>query len=189
MTDEERTFAEALRSELEGLSAPERRSQFLGLLQGRLPEGTDAILVGGSLVELLTEGQYVTGDLDLIGDADAIGNLLETAGFEQSGRHFLHEELGLAVEVVAPALDPSQTSERIRKGDHVLHVLSIEDLVVDRLCAAKFWDSPTDHEQARLVYRTHRERIDHERLRKRAGEEDVRDLLDDLEAIDSDETQ
>lgn len=174
-------FRGLLEDRLEGLSAPERRARFLGLLQEHLPEGVEAILVGGALVELLTEGQYVTGDLDLVGDPDAIEASLAQAGFDRTGRHFVHEDLGLAVDTVAPSLDPSQRSERIRWEDHTLSVLSVEDLIVDRLCAARFWDSSTDHEQAQLVYAIHRDRLDEARLRARAEEEQVADLLDGIQ--------
>lgn len=172
------TFRQALEEELPGLSAPERRAAFLGLLQRHLPEGEEAILVGGGLVELLTDGHYVTGDLDLVGDRDAIGSLLAAAGFDASGRHLVHEDLGLTVEIVSPHLDPERRSERLRWREHTLHVLSIEDLVVDRLCAAEFWGSGTDLEQAQLVYATHASRIDEERLRSRAEDEGVLDRLE-----------
>ncbi len=181
MTDDPPSgFGEILEDELEGLSAPERRGQFLGLLQQALPEEVDAILVGGGLVEILTEGQYVTGDLDIVGDPGTIGALLKEAGFEQSGRHFIHEEIGLAVEIVSARLDPPRRTERIRWREHTLIVLSVEDLIVDRLCAAKFWDSATDHEQARIVYAAHHDRLDDARLRERASEEGVGNLLTDL---------
>lgn len=183
MTDDDgEALRDALAERLEGLSAPERRAEFLGLLQDHLPEGTDAILVGGALVELLTEGQYVTGDVDLIGPRAQIESLLVDAGFERSGRLLVDEALGLAVEVVSSSLDPSCRSERIRWRDHTLHVLSIEDLIVDRLCGAKFWESSTDQEQAMLLYNAHWDRLEMERLWERAAEEDVDDLVEDLEA-------
>lgn len=182
MTAEDATaFAEDVLKELEGRSAPERRAGFVGLLERHLPEGSEAILVGGALVELLTEGQYVTGDVDLIGDPTAIEPLLEQAGFEARGRLFVQEELGLAVEIVAGHLDPSRRSERIQWRGYTLNVLSIEDLIIDRLCAAKFWESVTDHEQALLVYTAHQGRLDLDRLRARAREEQVEDLLERLE--------
>lgn len=183
--DPDRGFREALEDRLEGLSAPRRRAVFLGTLAEHLPEGTQAVLVGGGLVELLTEGQYVTGDLDLVGDREAIGALLDEAGFEREGRHFVHEEHGLAVELVAGQLDPSQASERLRWEGYTLTVLSLEDLVVDRLCAATFWDSATDHEQARIVYAVHVDRLDRDRLRARAEEEQVLDLLDEIASADA----
>lgn len=180
MTDDAQAFRQALEQRLPGSSAPERRAEFLGLLQRHLPGDEDAILVGGGLVELLTEGTYVTGDLDLVADADTVGPLLEDAGFERSGRHFLHEELGLAVEIVASRLDLERRTERIRWREYTLTVLSLEDLIVDRLCAAAFWDSETDREQAQILYGAHRERVDEDRLRARAEEEQVADLLDEL---------
>lgn len=174
-------FRAALDEALAGLSAPERRATFVGLLEDHLPEDTEVVLVGGALVELLTEGMYVTGDIDLVGDPQAVGRLLEATGFAREGRLFVEEDLGLAVEIVGRRLDPERRSERIRYRGRTLHVLSIEDLIVDRLCAAKFWESQTDHEQAQLLYGTHHDRLDMERLRARAKEERVEDLLDGLE--------
>lgn len=182
MTGEGADFRRELEDQLPDLSAPERRAAFLGLLQERLPDEVDAVLVGGGLVELLTEGTYVTGDLDVVGNPDTIGSLLEGAGFERTGRHFLDEELGLTVEIVSPALDPGRQTERIRWRGFTLVVLSLEDLIVDRLCAAKFWGSDTDREQASIVLEAHRERVDDERLRERAEEEQVLDLLEELGA-------
>lgn len=179
--DNAEALREALHDRLPGLSPPERRAEFLGLLQKHLPPGKEAILVGGGLVELLTGGMYVTGDLDVIGDPGAIADLLAAAGFEQAGRHLVEEEMGLVVEIVASALEPDRRTERLRWREHTLTVLSLEDIIVDRLCAAKFWESSTDHEQARLVYATHRARIDEDRLRTRAEAERVDDLLEELD--------
>ncbi len=179
MTDDTTTLQEDLEEKLDGLSAPERRATFLGLIGRHLPEN-QPILVGGALVELLTEGQYVTGDLDLIDNASNIKAILEQAGFEKTGRHHVHDELGLTIETVGTTLDPSRRSERIEWKGYTIRILSIEDLIVDRLCAAKFWESTTDHEQAHLVYTTHHDRLDHDRLDARAREEHVHDLLQTL---------
>lgn len=132
-------------------------------------------------MELLTESQDVPGDVDLGADSETIAALLEGAGSERTGRHFIHEAFGLTVEGVAEHLDPSQRSERIRWNEHTLHVASIEDLIVDRPRAAEGRGSDTDDEQALLVHRTHEDRIDEDRLRKRAEEEQGVDLLDGLE--------
>ncbi len=180
MTDNTPGFREELEETLSGLSAPERRATFLGLIGRRFPDEEQPILVGGALVELLTEGQYVTGDLDLIENASDLKALLEQAGFEKTGRHYVHDELGLTVETVGTALDPERRSERIEWKGYTVRILSIEDLIVDRLCAAKFRDSTTDHEQADLVYTTHHDRLNLDRLEARAQEEQVHDLLHTL---------
>lgn len=180
-------FSAELRDRLEGRSAPERRGLFLGILQKHLGPDVDAVVVGGALVEMLTEGAYTTGDVDLVGERSAIGDLLEAAGFDREGRHLVEPDLGLVVEVPGRYLDPTQRTERLRFEDYTVVALSLEDLLVDRLCAKAFWRSDTDWEQARLVCEAHRDRIDWERLRERAREERVEDLLDDLQAAVAEE--
>ena len=66
----------------------------------------------------------------------------------------------------------------LKNGDHV-YVSSIEDMIVDRLCAYAFWDSPPDGEWARLMLESDTEEfaIDWEYLEKRAGEESVAEHL------------
>lgn len=187
MIDEDgREFRKQLEEQLEGRAAPERRARFLGLLNRYLPDDRPAVLVGGGLVEILTQGQYVTGDLDIVADSERVGSLLEAAGFQRRGRHFVEEELGLTVEIVAPHLDPSQESERLRRGEYTLTILSLEDLIVDRLAAATFWETSTDLEQAQIVYGAHRDRIDDDRLQQRAEEEQVEDLLTELRTAEPD---
>tara|TARA_R110000868_G_scaffold300223_4_gene560649 strand:- start:2098 stop:2637 length:540 start_codon:yes stop_codon:yes gene_type:complete len=55
----------------------------------------DVILVGGAVVSIYTEGAYISGDLDFVLNDLTRTNLntaLESLGFNQSGRHFIHPD-------------------------------------------------------------------------------------------------
>jgi hypothetical protein len=56
-------------------------------------------------------------------------------------------------------------------------VAGVEDLIVDRLVAAKHWKSARDAEQATAMFRSFEESIDTQYLKKRAKEEGVDDIL------------
>ena len=66
----------------------------------------------------------------------------------------------------------------LKNGDRV-YVSSIEDMIVDRLCAFVFWDSPSDGEWVRLMLESDTEEfaLDWEYLEKRADEESVAEYL------------
>lgn len=183
MTDRVEAFAADLAARVGDAGPSERKALLVGILNAHLPDGRPAILVGGGLVEILTVGAYTTGDVDLVGDRDAIAELLEGAGFEREGRHLVHPGQGLAVEIVAPRLDEDQTATRIAYGDHEIPCITIEDLLVDRLNAAKHWGSETDWEQAIILWEAHRDRIDRDRLLEKARYNDVDDLVDELEEV------
>lgn len=174
-------FEEVLHETLSDLSSPDRTPIFVALLNERLPEDSHVVLVGGGLVELLSDGMYTTGDVDLVGGGDHVGGLLEGAGFKSEGRHYVHPDLGLAVDLVGPRLEQDQSEIVIEYKGYKVPALTIEDLIVDRLNAAKHWDSETDWEQAVLIYEVHRDRLDRERLEEKAAYNDVQDVLKELE--------
>ncbi len=65
----------------------------------------------------------------------------------------------------------------VEVGPHAVRIVGVEDLIVDRLAAAKLWKSERDMEQAKILIAAHRRQIDAEYLRRRAREENVEDLL------------
>lgn len=141
------------------------------------------VLVGGSLVEFYTGGQYVSGDIDLIGDRAAIGKALDSAGFEREGRHFSRDDLGLFVEVPKADLRKGERTTIIEFEGRRVEAVTLEDLIVDRLLAAKFWSSRTDREQAILLLAAHADRLDRARLAARARTENVADELGAIERL------
>jgi len=141
-------------------------------------EGDFIFLVGGQAVETYTAGQFTTGDIDITTtDKEATEKVLAQMGFSREGMVWLNERLGVAVHIVG---DYPTRSERVRKfdvGPYRVTVIGVEDLIIDRLAAAKFWKSERDREQAVVLFAAFRRVIDPEYLRKRAREQHVEDTL------------
>jgi len=156
---------------------------FVGVLNRHMPEGREAVLVGGALVEFYTSGAYVTGDLDIIGDRDAIVPLLESAGFFKSGRTWWNTDLELVVDIAGRDLRRTETVVAVEFEGFTVPTVSLEDLIVDRLLAAKYWKSPTDWEQAVLLLTAHESRVSVGALKQKAAANDVGDSLRELTKV------
>ena len=156
--------------------------------------GGKAVVVGGAALEFYTRGGYATKDLDLVSvDRVAIGRLLDRLGFERHGRHWISEELELAVEVLNDTLmvggSPASwqlTAAAEFSGIGEATILSVEDLIVDRLLAAKFWSDEASDRWARVLLRSWlieadpETALDYDYLRRLAAQEDVADALERL---------
>ncbi|MDR2178941.1 MAG: hypothetical protein LBP21_01405 [Synergistaceae bacterium] len=159
----------------------ERKLYFLGWLNRTLEKlnvNNFPVLVGGSAVSLYTAGNYATQDIDLCYSSPRLNSILLPEGFRKDGRYWVHEELDLLVE--CPGSDrPERVFDVILKNGAHVYVASIEDMIVDRLCACVFWQSPSDGEWARLMLASDTDvfPIDWEYLEKRAGAEDVAEQL------------
>ena len=136
-------------------------------------------------MEFYTSGGYVTGGLDIVGDRDGIMSLLESAGFTKSARTWWNTDLELVVDIVGRDLRKTEDVVRVEFAGFTIPTVSLEDLIVDRLLAAKYWKSRTDWEQAILLLRAHASRVDASALRRKAQLNDVGDWLKHLsKAVD-----
>jgi hypothetical protein len=174
------------RSELDALLSPladtlERRLAFVGLLS----RGVEAlgwaapIVVGGHAVEFYTAGSYATVDIDLAGDSQPVARVLDTWGFQRQGRHWFDEDLRLVVEVPGAPLGPDELEHvvRVRIGRLVVGVIGIEDLIIDRLNACKYWKDEESCDWAQTMVLA-ADDLDEAYLRRRAIQDDVADKLD-----------
>lgn len=151
------------------------------LTEALKPQGIKPILVGGRALEFYTLGGYATKDIDLVvSGRERVKPVLEEMGFSRrfGKRHWYHEELDVAIEIPDEILVGS--SEKIVTveidGMEVL-VIGIEDLAIDRLAAAKFWESRADAQWAAKLLALHMNDIDLEYLKKAARERHVEDVL------------
>lgn len=142
----------------------------------------DAVLVGGAAVEFYTQGAYSTSDIDMIaeGGPDLI-KTMEDLGFEKLGKDFIHQKLNIYIEFPGKNLKNNEESIRIKVKDKILQVISVEDLIVDRLCAFKFWKIAIEGLNVLLLLENND--INEKRLRDRAHEEKVEDALKGLSKI------
>jgi hypothetical protein len=166
---------------------PQRTATIVAWVQSLYSsENQVPVLVGGAAVEILTGGAYTTGDFDFVGHVPAsVRRTLETSGFKRSGRHWIHDEAQIFLEFPGEALGPTEKSIRYGAFGYDVLLVSIEDLLVDRLGAWDYWKSGVDGANAYLLYRTCRERIDDERLTRRALEEGFEVALEALRSFDA----
>lgn len=140
------------------------------------PPGAVPVLVGGAAVELYTGGAYTTSDLDFVGHVSAeAADRLKTEGFERRGRHWIHERAQVFLEFPSLDLEPGEVPVWTRVRKQRVRVLSVEDLIVDRLAAWRHWRSPIDGVNAWLLWRSKRSRLDRRRLSRRADSAGVAD--------------
>lgn len=130
------------------------------------------VLVGGTAVELHT-GAYRPTDIDLVGylKPDS-GAILAELGFEREGRHWLltfADGETLAIEVPGDRLDDYalEAPLLIDLAPGRLAVISLNDLMMDRLLQATGGEPVTMEEAVRLATAAY-ERIDWETLSTRA---------------------
>ncbi len=159
-----------------------RKMMLLGYLTDRLERKSQSVyLVGGQAVETYTAGQFTTGDIDITStDRKATEEILARMGFKQEGMVWINEALSMAVHIVDMIPNRAEKTRLIHIGPYTVRVVGVEDLIIDRLAAAKFWKSDRDAEQARALFNAFAKQIDTKYLKERAGEERVDELVKSL---------
>lgn len=135
------------------------------------------ILVGGSAVDFYLKRPPMSYDLDLIiTNRGEFIRLLEDSGYKKDGR--LWYKGGVAVDIVSSDLKGKRVSTKILPATkQTLRVVSVEDLIIDRLCACKWWKSTYDCECAHFLIDAMKRKLDLQYLRMRAKQEEVIDVL------------
>lgn len=159
-----------------------RKLLLVGYIAKRLAErGVETYVVGGEAVEVYTSGQFVTGDVDLVvSDRSKAEELLESLGFTKTSRVWVNEGLNITVDLVGTLLSGSVDKTRTLKlAGYTLKLVGIEDLIVERLYAYKFWKTApqTDLEQALTLLANFTEKIDMGYLNRRASDQQVGEEL------------
>jgi hypothetical protein len=164
----------------------DRKLFFLGWLNRQLEAKKIydlPVLVGGAAVSFYTAGNFATADIDLCYDSIILAPILIENGFRKEDRYWINEELNILLECPG-----RETPERINcielsNGDKVL-VSSLEDMIIDRLCAFKFWAYKVDGEWAKIMLNSSSYQliIDFQYLERRAIFEDVLDVLNQFKA-------
>jgi hypothetical protein len=144
---------------------------------------TKPIMVGGSAVDFYLRRPPMSYDLDLIAEAnkELIG-LLEKGGYKKEGRMWYKGDT--AIEVVGSRMSGRRVStERIPYTNKTIRIISVEDLIIDRLCACKFWKSEYDCDCAKFLLDAYWLKLDRNYLRRRADIEDVVDVMKRIQKI------
>lgn len=153
------------------------------------------IIVGGFSVEIYTDRNYTTRDLDIVvDDRDKVITILLKLGFEIDGRHLVHNHLNIAVEFPDDKLAGSYekvTKIFIDDSDGLYaYVLSYEDIIMDRLRAYLYWGESDSKEWGKKILYRYIEDIDKNYLKTvgqgaETGEEaeEIKKWLSELEQI------
>lgn len=162
------------------LSDMEKKIFFLAWLNETLKavgSSAIAVLVGGSGVQLYTGGNYASSDVDLVlDDISEAAGILEANSFSKTGKHYYSKDYCLFVDLIKGSAPERITI--VEYSGKPVFVIPVEEMIIDRLAAAKKLNIPKDLEWARVMisWGSARE-LDMEYLRKRAEENDVMDFL------------
>lgn len=147
-------------------------------------KNVDAYLVGGTAVAFYTSGQFTTGDIDItVTDTEKTVKLLQQMGFEKTGRIWLNQKLTLAIDIVDTSPSSKAKARTILIERFQIKVVGVEDLIIDRLVAAKYWrNNPKyDIEQATVLFKAYLNSIDKQHINQLAREQHVDDYLQEIE--------
>ena len=164
--------------------SPERRGVFVAnvISKALQPLGEHPVLVGGSAVAFYTSAQYTTNDIDMIavGGPKVSTRMLEL-GFRRCGKDYVHDELALYVEFPSSSLGPGERWITLDLGKDQLRIISIEDLIVDRLNHYKYFQSTIDALNVMMLLEL--PNLDMGEIEKKAQIEDTLDALDYINRV------
>ena len=158
-----------------------RRVSFIGILTNELKKNDKfpLVIVGGEALEIYTQGNYTTGDIDIITKENkkSLLTILEKWGFKEIDRFIVNEELDIYIDVCGDVYDKKRTN-RIKLNDNIIITLiTVEDLIIDRFCSFKFWKIKEDFRWGLVLLYNYDKKIDKKYLKERASEENVSDVL------------
>lgn len=142
----------------------------------------EPVLVGGAAVAFYTDGKYTTRDIDMTAPSRKdVGDVMGTLGFKKFGKDYINKALNVYVEFPSEAIGPTERYSIIKIEDTGLKIISIEDLIVDRLNSFRHWGSSVDGLNSLRLLELGL--ADEARLEERAREEDVLDALDHIQGV------
>lgn len=140
------------------------------------------VIVGGFAVELWTMGKYATMDIDLIADGIAeYGSILRELGFKNKGGVWTYPESDIVIEFPKPPLDGDYSRlQPLEFEDFQLYVLGIEDIILDRVSAAKHWQDLSSKEWATYLIAAHYDKIDWTYCERKAEEKQIIEVFQEI---------
>lgn len=129
------------------------------------------VIIGGCALSYYSREVYFTSDIDLAySDRESLDAVLKSIGFEKEGRYWVNEGLKVVIEAPAATLPEENAPMEVVELDEGLQcfIIGIEDLVIDRLNASKYWKSEIDREMVELLIERYRNDLDWAYLEKKA---------------------
>jgi hypothetical protein len=146
------------------------------------PHNIKPIVVGGLSVEIYSQSEYATRDIDFVSDGyHKIEDILYDLNFEKMGRIFFRSDIKIAVEV--PDNHLAGSYEKIVKFQlddyYYIYLISPEDIILDRLRAAIHWDSEEDRLWSFRLLSLNYDIVDIEYLKENTEDDKELALLND----------
>lgn len=156
-------------------SSLEKQLQIAGQIAAAFKEfKVIPVVVGGSAVEFYTLGTYATRDIDLIvEDPEFIRPVMDKLGFRnEAGTWYLPSDSSVIVEYPKGPLagDWHRVQPVSLPDGNTAYVIALEDIILDRMLAAKYWKDGSD-EWVRFMLAAHYDEIDWKYLRRKAESE------------------
>lgn len=176
---------EDIRNLIEIEDPVKRRAIFVAILSKEIvgKGGTPPIVVGGEALEIYTQGSYTTGDIDIISQPDELESALKDWGFIKTGRLWLNKQLDIYIDWRGGSLGEGKQPETIKIGEGLeVKVIAIEDLIIDRLNAVKWWGDTDSLMWAKVLIGIKKAvgRVDTDYLKERAKKEEIEDIMERL---------
>ncbi|MCI4347229.1 MAG: hypothetical protein L3J97_01255 [Thermoplasmata archaeon] len=166
-------------------SRPER-IRFLGALLEKAT-AEEAIIVGGSAIEIYTSGRTATMDIDVVMPRTLAIQVVESWGLVRTGRIWRRKDWDIDIDLVGPKFTGSRRKILVMETPYgPVRLAGVEDLLVKRLAELKHWPTaPAWREglvqQIEILMSEYGDKMDEEYLAFIARRDDVVDILSDFQ--------
>ncbi|MFA7083556.1 MAG: hypothetical protein WC141_03365 [Arcobacteraceae bacterium] len=135
------------------MTMPELASYVCQQLQNN---NINVVLSGGSCVEIYSQGDYTSYDIDLVNRYNEtffkIKKIMESLGFKEEGKYFTYPDTKFFIEFPSGPLGVGDACVKdineLRTSFGILKLLTPTDCVKDRLAAYYHWDDQQSLVQA-----------------------------------------
>ncbi len=176
--------ADEFRAAILSEETPHRQVRAFGaMLATESGLGTEGLtVVGGSALEIYTEGDYVSGDVDLIAeDRERVVSVLRAWGFRKKGIYWVSPDFRPSVQIVGKYDSGSRLHTQIISTPYGrVRIGSVEDIVVKRLIEARHWRRPSALAEAMLAVERYGREMDWDYVEFIAKKDGVGDLAIDV---------
>ncbi len=144
----------------------------------------EVVVVGGSAIQVYTSDEYVSADIDVVGDRRSLISALEAWGFVKQGRLWSQKDLALWVDPVGRDYTGDQRKLREFVTPYgPVKVAAIEDLIAKRLIEISVWPDTRLQlfDQALILATEYDKTLDWDYIRQLARREKAEPLVDTLQ--------